>query len=155
MGEVDDKIALPRIDRGVSISPVADACRFDIRKGEKFHALPLFHSINDAIIALKRGVLNGERGCSVGKCGAYLGYRVITYLCLPIILNLLSTLISLVLTIITLPTRCCTDKINRWCWTRFQGSFGFTLQSLYDFTADVRQLTGRCCCAPDSSYLAI
>ncbi len=139
----------PRVE--IPLSPIAHACHFKLKKHEKLRALPGFHAINDSIEHLKLGVQNGERGFSSAKCGCYLAYRVITYLGLPLVSNLLSTILSLVLTLITLPTKCCTNKLNRKCWIRLQGSFAYTMQSLYDLTADIRHLTG-CCCPPDSAY---
>lgn len=136
-------------------APVAASCSVGLKDAEKLSALPGFHLINDVVIAFKQGVDNGQRGVNVSKACCYLGYRVVTYLCLPLAFNLISLVGSLVLTLLTLPTRFCgSNQLNRWCWVRLQGSLAFTLQSLYDLTGDIRQAS-RCCCTKNSFFLAI
>lgn len=122
-----------------------------------FEALPGVHHLNQAIASLKESINNGERGCSVKKAGAYLAYRLISYSCLPLALNLVSAIVCGVLALISLPLRYCEGSIsiNRWLWTRFQGSLRYTALSLFDLTCDLRQLGRLGCCPPESTFVAI
>ena|ERR1700722_12894241 len=126
---------------------------FDARVDEAF-ALPGFHLINRAVNFFKEAINDGQ-GLSWKKAGAYLGFRLITYSGLPLIVNFISAIVSGLLALFTLPTRCCNESINQWCWERFKGSLSHTVQSLFDLTCDFRMLTGICCCAPDSAYLRV
>jgi hypothetical protein len=143
-------VALPNREQ---VAPIAALCAFDIKEKESFEALPGLHAINRGILNLKGVVSDGKRGCSGKKVAAYLGYRVVSYLCIPLVLNLISLIVSTILTLLTLPLRCCNTSINRWCWCRLQGSLGYTLQSLHDFIGDFRLLTS--CCCSGSMWAAI
>ncbi len=116
-------------------------------KSYETRALPGFDLINTGVKGIKEYINNGE-GASLGKVGAYLGYRLLSYSGLPIALNLISTILSLALAILTLPLRCCEGgkKANSWLWSRCGNSLNLTLNSLYDLTTDVRMLFGGCCC---------
>ena len=117
----------------------------DIRDDEKFEALPGLHLINVGVKKLKGAISDGERGATCKKAGAYLGYRLITYSFIPTVANALSALVCAILTLITLPTRCCSDKLNRYFWTRLQGSFGYFMQNLViDVIYDMRKLSSCC-----------
>ena len=123
---------------------------------ETYRPLACFHLINRAIETLKGSTSDGQRGWSAKKVGAYLGYRIVTYLFIPTILNLVSLLVCAVLSIVTLPTRCLNAQLNQWCWTKCQGSFAYLAQSLYDLTADARWLSAKLPCChldPRSPYL--
>ena len=137
------------------VPTTASYLALNVKEDESFEALPGIHLINRAVNALKEPINNGERGCSCSKAGAYLGFRLITYSGLPLVLNLISTLVSALLCLVTLPIALCDDTALRWSWTHLQGSLGYTTQSLYDLTCDFRQLTGKCCCDPESTYLMV
>ncbi|MBA3237784.1 MAG: hypothetical protein H0T62_05455 [Parachlamydiaceae bacterium] len=138
--------------RSDSISSISSAEQNNII----FEALPGFNLINDAVSYLKGEFNNsGERGCTTSKAVAYLGFRLVSYSLLPLALNTLSAVISGFLCLITLPTRCCCEEVNDWCWTHFQGSLSWTAQGLFDLSCDFRQITGPCFFPPDSLYLSI
>lgn len=138
------------IGQGQEVPSVAALCQFDIRSNDNFEALPGLHLINVLTNGLKTTINNGERGCSCSKASAYLGFRIISYTLIPLALNIVSTLVSAVLCLISLPTLLCNDDFFRWSWSHLQGSLGYTLQSLFDLTCDVRQVMGACCCSEDA-----
>jgi hypothetical protein len=123
--------------------------------GEVWEALPGIQLVNRGVERLKENIKGGERGYSCKKVCSYIGFRVVSYALIPTALNLVSSLVCGLLTLLTLPTRCCGKKLNQWCWKHLQGSVRYLGQSLYDITCDVRQLTGKCCCRPESLYLKI
>lgn len=123
----------------------------DVHRDESLEALPLLHLPNRAINKLKDAIQDGREGCSLRKAAAYLGYRIISYSLIPMVSNLISLVLATILTVITLPTRCCGKALNRWCFIRMQGSFVYLIQSGIDFTSDLRRITS-CCCSPDSAW---
>lgn len=120
-----------------------------------YTALPGLHLANSAVEYLKERIHDGERGLSVKKAGAYLGFRLISYSCIPTAFNLISAVVCGLLALITLPLRMCSKEINDWCWEHCVGSLDYLIKSLFDLTCDLRQLTGICCCSPESLYRAI
>lgn len=120
-----------------------------------YQALPGFQYVNDGIAWLKESINDGAE-CSCSKAMAYLGFRVISYSFVPLITNVLSVILSAILSIATLPLRCCCPEANDWCCDRFIGSVYHTGQSLWDLTCDVRQVTGFLfCCEASNAYLSI
>jgi hypothetical protein len=122
---------------------------------QEIAALPGLNLINQAVLYLKEQINNGERGCSCAKTGAYLAFRVISYSFIPLALNIVSIIICAILCLLTLPLACCNPAPLNWSWHHLKGSATYTLMSLFDLTCDFRQLTGRCCCDPDGTYLRI
>lgn len=120
-----------------------------------YQALPGFQYVNDGIGWLKDAIYDGQE-CSCSSAMAYLGFRVVSYTFIPLITNVLSLVLSILLTLATLPLRCCCEEINDWCWERLQGSGYHTAQSLWDLTCDIRQVTGFLfCCDADGAYRSI
>lgn len=132
----------------------AAKCAWDIRDDEKFEALPGLHLVNEAVDALKSTIDNGEREITAKKAGAYLGYRLLSYSFIPALVNLISVVVSGILCLFTLPARCCgKEEINRYFWTRLQGSLGYLSQNIVmDLTCDFRQLGRLCSCTSPAVY---
>jgi hypothetical protein len=120
----------------------------------RYGALPGLNVLNNIVDTLKETLRKQKTGRHV-TTGAYLGFRIITYSCLPLIFNLISLLVSALLTLIALPIALCDNRLLNWSWNYLKGSAQCTMGSLWDLTYDLRQLTGRCCCDPESLYLSI
>jgi|GEM_PF-5808476 len=120
-----------------------------------YEALPGFHWINRVIEGVKTPLYEGENGFTCSKAGAYLAFRIISYSCIPLALNLISLILSVVLVILSIPLAICSTSPLLWCWEHMDGSLNHTIASLYDLTCDLRQITGRACCDPESTYLLI
>lgn len=113
---------------------------------ERPRALPGLDLPNTAVAKLK-GVMCAPKDQHgfVAKTGAYLGYRLITFTGITTAANLISTVVSAIFVIITLPTRCCKKEINTYFVDRTKDSGKLFLKCLFgDTTLELRQL-GRPC----------
>lgn len=115
-----------------------------------------FDFINAPTDSLKGALNNGERG-SFKKAGAYLGYRLITYSCIPTLLNAIAALVAGVLTVLTFLFRGCAPGVNDRCLTQFQSSISRLADNIiFDLTCDFRQFTGALfCCCRDECWIQI
>lgn len=124
--------------------------------GANLKALPGLDYANQANEALLEMMQDGERGPTVKKAGAYLGYRALNYCLVPLVANLVSTVVSGLLYLVSLPFRCCSDKaarFNAYSWDRMVDSAKLLGGNLiWDLTCDVRQLGRLCSCTPEWLY---
>ena len=144
-------------ERILSFAPVAASCYFfDLEDSLELKALPGFHYINKSVMSLESEIQDGQNKISCRKASYYLAYRIVTYTGVPLVANLTSLALSLALAILTLPTRCCNNELNLRSLVWLHGSCAFTLQSLWDVTADIRHLSRKCfTTSPLSLYSAI
>lgn len=110
-------------------------------------AFPGLHLINRGVGGLKGAMQDGQRGITVKKTGAYLGYRLISYSCIPLLANAISLIVSGIFFLLSLPTRlCCKGDLNRYFEARLRGSWHYLGESVRDLAYDACLLINCCSC---------